>query len=517
MLDKSVRIHLVAALCICALVRLYGIRNPLSEMQYWRQTDTAAIARNFYGENSNIFYPRVNWRGDTSGYVESGFPLYSWIVSMFYRWNGGVNETLGRLVSLGFACGAALWLFLLALRLFEVKTAFYAAVFFSLAPVSVFYTRAFMQESTMLFFYLWGLYAFVRWTEHPGAARFFRAWLPTALALAVKLTAAVVLIPMAALAWHRWRGNRGMLFKTAFFFFLAALPAAAWYAHAYGLYLETGLSFGVLGSQGYGKFRFVEVLGTADYWKRIFFRLFGTVLTPLGGSLFFLGAAAASVRRDVIGKNRFLFAWLFSTVLFTLVVAEGNRLLEYYQLFWVPVAAVFIARMMRLLESMFPENNRRTGKRAFVLCVYSWIALSTAFFIHEYYAPRDYPERCRAFASRIKGATPENALFVVVDSEGGYRRGWYEKMGQRISSPSFLYFLNRNGWVLLPHELNEMAVEDFRQLVRRGGRYLLVPKKILFFYDGVRRFVEAMSFPVVRHDDSFVLFELDEALAPKKS
>ena len=41
------------------LARLINIGQPLFDVTMWRQTDTAAIARNFYYNGMNIFYPQV--------------------------------------------------------------------------------------------------------------------------------------------------------------------------------------------------------------------------------------------------------------------------------------------------------------------------------------------------------------------------------------------------------------------------------------------------------------------------
>jgi len=90
-------------LLLTLLLRLYGINAPLTDAQNWRQTDTAAIARNFFAEDMDIFYPRVDWRGATSGYVECDFPLYPYLVACLYRAAGVPNPLLGRLLSAVFA------------------------------------------------------------------------------------------------------------------------------------------------------------------------------------------------------------------------------------------------------------------------------------------------------------------------------------------------------------------------------------------------------------------------------
>ena len=41
------------------LTRLINIKQPILEVAMWRQCETASIARNFYYNGMNIFYPQV--------------------------------------------------------------------------------------------------------------------------------------------------------------------------------------------------------------------------------------------------------------------------------------------------------------------------------------------------------------------------------------------------------------------------------------------------------------------------
>ena len=66
----------------------------------WRQGDTASTARNFYEESPNIFFPRIDVRGDTTGITGMEFPLYQYTVSLFYHLFQKDHEFFGLLVSL---------------------------------------------------------------------------------------------------------------------------------------------------------------------------------------------------------------------------------------------------------------------------------------------------------------------------------------------------------------------------------------------------------------------------------
>ena len=126
-------------------VRLVQIDEPLIDKQAWRQTDTAAVARNYYEESGELFWPRVDWRGATSGYVEMNFPLYPYLVSGLYHMAGGAYEWLGRLLSALFSVATAALLYQLARRLFaDELVGVLAAFFFLVFPLNIYFGRVFM-------------------------------------------------------------------------------------------------------------------------------------------------------------------------------------------------------------------------------------------------------------------------------------------------------------------------------------------------------------------------------------
>ena len=103
-----------------------------------------------------------------------------------------------------------------------------------------------MPDAPMLFFWISGVFGFV-WYFHTGSRR--ALWLgsaATALACLVKIPALMMYAPIVGAAWHA-RG-RAVLRDRAFI--VAALVplvvTAAWYWHAFTLYRETGLTFGIL-------------------------------------------------------------------------------------------------------------------------------------------------------------------------------------------------------------------------------------------------------------------------------
>src|SRR5689334_24611704 len=96
-------------------LRCYALTAPLLDYHSWRQADTAAIARNYASNGYRLLYPQIDWGGQTPGYVESEFPLYTYSLALLYG-VFGVHPALGRLLSALAGAASAVLLYLLARR-----------------------------------------------------------------------------------------------------------------------------------------------------------------------------------------------------------------------------------------------------------------------------------------------------------------------------------------------------------------------------------------------------------------
>src|SRR5258705_12421397 len=113
---------------------------PSADWNQYRQYDTAALARNFAEESLNVFYPRVDWRGNSPGYVEVEFQAFTLPVALLYR-VFGVHEWLARMLNLLFCAATALLLYRLTSRIFDWRVAVIGAGLYSFLPLSFFVSR----------------------------------------------------------------------------------------------------------------------------------------------------------------------------------------------------------------------------------------------------------------------------------------------------------------------------------------------------------------------------------------
>ncbi|EKD25962.1 MAG: dolichyl-phosphate-mannose-protein mannosyltransferase, partial [uncultured bacterium] len=470
-------LSIIFLIAITLLIRLYCISNPIYDMQYWRQADTASMAKNFYEEGMNIFYPTVNWRGDTKGYVESEFPLYQYTVALIYKIFNKTNDIIGRLLSVFFAIISVLYLYKFTLIIFDYKTAFLSALFYSIAPLSVYYTRTFMPESMMMCFVIMVLYYFYLWVQNDKYSDWLLAIVFGSLAILLKLTSVVFLGVMFLMLIQK-HGKDFIQRKNALLFLgLVSILPTLWYIHAYNLYLETNLSFGVIAKCGFSKFSDLNLLLSPEFWMQNIDRLFGTVLSPIGGTLFVLSFLLSCFNKEILNKNIFLNGWVVIYIIFVLTVGNGVKILEYYNIIIVPVVGIYIARFLIIVANLlFLKKSQVTG--LFLGIIYIGIFISGFSHIYGYYNPREFRRLSIDFAGDVNSYSTSKDLFIVVDIWGEYDNTWYDSMNNRIHSPCMLYYLNRKGWEILPHEFLALPVSGFDDLVKNGAKYLLIPKAL---------------------------------------
>src|SRR5881394_4228513 len=85
--------------------RLILIDQPYVDRWSWRQSDVAAIARNFEQNGFHFAYPQIDWAGNAPGYVGTEFPILPFVAAIIYKITG-VQEWVGRIQSVLFFAAA---------------------------------------------------------------------------------------------------------------------------------------------------------------------------------------------------------------------------------------------------------------------------------------------------------------------------------------------------------------------------------------------------------------------------
>ena len=109
---------MVLFIVVAALVvRLIGIDQPFIDPWSWRQSDVAAIARNFLENGFHFTRPQIDWAGDQPGYVGTEFPILPFTAALVYR-SAGVQEWIGRIQGVLLFVAALPFFFGLVRRIF---------------------------------------------------------------------------------------------------------------------------------------------------------------------------------------------------------------------------------------------------------------------------------------------------------------------------------------------------------------------------------------------------------------
>src|SRR5213592_483513 len=222
-------------------VRLVLINQPYVDYWSWRQSDVAAIARNFFESGFHFGYPQIDWAGGSGGYVGTEFPILPFLAAICYKFSG-IHEWIGRSQSVIFFGISLPFFFLLVREIFDGTPAIWATFFYAFAPLNIFAGRSFMPDVPSLSLGIIGLYFFLRWVRDRKMAPFYLAAIAISLSILIKITSIVIVAPLLYLAvaegadlgtsggHHAWgrRGQRPRL-QLALFAAIGILPSAVWY------------------------------------------------------------------------------------------------------------------------------------------------------------------------------------------------------------------------------------------------------------------------------------------------
>jgi predicted membrane-bound mannosyltransferase len=489
---------------IACFVRLIQIDQPFIDPWSWRQSDVAAIARNFFENGFHFTLPQIDWAGNEPGYVGTEFPILPFVAALFYK-SFGVHEWIGRIQGVLFFVAALPFFFLLVRRIFGETAAVWATFFYAFAPLSIVASRAFMPDIPSLSLAIAGIYFFVRWLEEERFKWLLTSALLISLALLIKLPTAVIGAPLLylAVAAPNAFGADGktdggleagapwkqILARWELWFFAAVtlVPAAIWYWHAYRI-AENFYPYHFFGGGGF------RIMNAAWYWKIAQQTVFSS-LTPL---LFGFAVAGAFVTPR--GKYTRLFHWwLAAMVLFVFFVGWGNRH-QWYQLPFAPIAAVFAGCACQWAASFLP--SRRFIARIISLLLAAFFTMSSYRAVSPLYRPA--AASLRNLGLELNEATTASAL-IIAATDG---------------DPTVFYYGHRKGWHFLGDGIYQgnpldsaQIIQNLETLRNRGATHLVFYAGTRWWLDYYPEFAErvAASGTLVEETPEFTIFKLEPA------
>lgn len=257
---------LVAWAALMLTVRRVAPADLGDDWQGWRQADTAAIARNFVEEEFAPLAPRIDWRGDGPGYVETELQLYPAAVAVLTHGTGALELT-AQLVSLACVVAACALLFAALARRFG-PAAGYVGLLAALSMQGTVVASTTIQPDPLAFLaFTIGWLAFLDDLATPSR-RALATWiLATALAGLVKPTTLELGLAQGAVVVF---AHRAALRRPRLWLGWSAIVAVvvAYLLHARTLYLDHGNTFGVL-SGGDSKLPTARALTSFAPWREL--------------------------------------------------------------------------------------------------------------------------------------------------------------------------------------------------------------------------------------------------------
>ena len=476
-------------------VRLVLIDQPYIDGWSWRQSDVAAIARNFEKNGFHFGYPQIDWAGEAPGYVGTEFPILPFLAALCYKVSG-IHEWIGRSQAVIFFALSLPFFFLLVHEVFGGMAATWATFFYSFAPLNIFAGRSFMPDVPSLSLAIIGLYFFLRWMEHGASLcgpspESFRDWTNTgqnvrwphrlqayvpffasavaiSLAVLIKLPTAIIGAPLLFLVWQKWRWN--FLRQRVLWLFTAMtiLPSLAWYWHAHQI-AERFYPHHFFGAGGF------RIEDFTWYWNIA--RLTATSsLTPILSIIAVIGLFVAPR-----GKQAYFFHWwLAAMILFIIMVGYGNRH-PWYQLPLVPIAAAFAGEACALV------GLKISALRVAVITSSILVTSSFSVLAYGYVRPLYRPSAAelRAAGLELRKITSPDALVIAADD----------------GDPTIFYYAERQGWHFLEKDGvydgnpsdNQQLIVDLDRLRGRGATHLVFTANTVWWLDYYPEFAQHLG------------------------
>jgi len=423
-LINKIIIFILAASILGAVVRFYHISSPVADWHSWRQTDTAAVAKNFLRFGVDPLHPRYDdlsniqsGKDNPEGWRMVELPIYQLIAVGLYKLQHTFSiEVCLRVVSIFSTAGSILLLGLLLWEFVGPWVGVLGSFLYAVLPFSIYYGRAILPDPMATFFALLSLYLLV-----VGEGRKHRAWW-TVLA-GISASASLLVRPMAVFlltpALYLLTRNTKSVIKSFGLLFLYGMIMAVpllWWRHWILQYPA-----GIPASDWLFNKDNVRFKGAWFYW--LFANRLGDLILGFWGLIPF-GLGIITLKK----KDGWLSAlWLLGALLYFVIFAGGNVQHDYYQALLVPIIVWFTAKGLGWLlqrqnnVSFIPSVGLAIVSVIF-LWAFSWYTIRTYFWINR-------PEIVEA-GTVADTMLPKDAK-VIAPYNG---------------DTTFLYQINRQGW-----------------------------------------------------------------------
>lgn len=419
----------IAVLSVC--LRTYKINGPIADWHSWRQSDTAAVARNYVQNGIDLLHPRYDdlsniqsGHDNPMGYWFVEFPLYEGIAAFFAKTTQGVPIELWlRIVAIaastltGTALGILLW------RRVNAITGVIVALLYAVLPYSIFYGRAILPDGIAVCFAVLSVLLFdysmdAKTKTGKWLVMFFPAVF-AGLSLLTKPVAGFVLLPIAGIAWAGRKQFLSTAARLIAYCIIALVPFLLW-RNWIQQYPEGIPAFTWLFNSNNIRFK-----GAWFYW--LFAERIAKLILGYWGILF-LGFGMLERTEK---KERFIAPLLaIGALLYMTIIAGGNVQHDYYQILILPAIVVFAAKGIAwIIKATWVAKGMQkipglvVGVSAFLFMLsFSWYTIRTYYWVNRQEIIEVGKIADRLLPKNAKVIAPYNGDTTFLYQTG--RQGW---------------------------------------------------------------------------------------------
>jgi len=477
---------------LALLARSYHITYPPYDTHCFRQTQTAGLIRDYYREGIDLFYPRMITLGDP-GYAVLEFPLYQAISAIFYH-VFAPDIIYARMASILFGLLCIMFVYRLAKRFLDQKTAVFASLFFAFMPLNIFYNRVPMPDTLTILLSLIMLDFLIEGINNKRTIFLVIGILSGSLGLMMKSPyVAPLFLPIIYMVYGQERKLKSFLnirFLAAFI--IPVTMMILWQQHANFVnekHFNTDVypfrelySAVVVKLRPFNTWYFGDIAQRLDIdnYLIIMQRIFKEILSIIG--IFFLVAGFIALIKKKIAA--FFLIWLFSVLLSTLLFFNLNIIHNYYQLPLTAILAIFCGAGVTFLINLFQNRKVAFAVATFFMSFYLFMSYSIAakFFEKKYYLIE--------VGEFIDSSVDKTAMIATAQP------------GDALWSPELMYYSDRRGFDVPHYRLDEDMI---RYLSGKNIRYL-----ILVDYKGGNASIDAAvaSYGIVTENDRAVIYDI---------
>ncbi|MBU1326628.1 glycosyltransferase family 39 protein [Patescibacteria group bacterium] len=413
-------------------VRLYKVTAPLADWHSWRQSDTAAVARNFLKYGFDPLRPRYDdlsniqsGHDNPHGYRMVEFPMYQLVGAGLMKLFGYFPiEVWLRLTTIAVSAGTGILLTLLTAGYAGWLIGWLTGLTYAILPYGVYYGRVILPEPMAVFWAILSIYLISLicsigqiGKEKTNWALVVVSGLAGAIALLTKPTAVFLLLPVLYFLYRQYGLSKRLFIGLLIYGLICVLPLILW--RKWILQFPEGVpAYGWLLNDGGIRFK-------GAWWWWLFAKRFGELilgywgLIPLG-----LGILVKPTK-----KEGWVFRWLLiGTLVYLVVFAAGNVRHDYYQILVLPIISIYVGKgfYFLLTNRVFSKaiSYQLSAVSLLFVLAFSWYTIRTYYWINR-------PEIVEV--GRIADQMLPKDGKVIAPYNG---------------DTTFLYQINRQGWPL---------------------------------------------------------------------